>query len=139
MISIERLVHIKVVLTEKTKALLREEYERKAQYVHMELEQWRFQRKKILAEAEKRGSEGVRLALERLDQEEGTLRKKLELISIQLEQVERLPLESELHQQTLKSQVEMEVGDRWNEKMADAEIIIRDGIVIEIRQGGKSS
>ncbi|XOS92644.1 YlqD family protein [Brevibacillus laterosporus] len=46
MISIERLVHIKVVLTEKTKALLREEYERKAQYVHMELEQWRFQRKK---------------------------------------------------------------------------------------------
>ncbi|XOS92645.1 YlqD family protein [Brevibacillus laterosporus] len=33
----------------------------------------------------------------------------------------------------------MEVGDRWNEKMADAEIIIRDGIVIEIRQGGKSS
>ncbi|WP_255365449.1 YlqD family protein, partial [Brevibacillus sp. SKDU10] len=45
---------------------------------------------------------------------------------------------SELHQQTLKSQVEMKVGDRWNEKMADAEIIIRDGIVIEIRQGGKS-
>ncbi|WP_232697003.1 YlqD family protein [Brevibacillus daliensis] len=136
MISIERAIHVIIILTEKTKETLREEYLNKAQLVHMQMEQWLFQRKKLLAEAEKRSADGLRLVQEHLEKEEQGLRDKLSTLQFQLEQLDKLPEGSELHYQTLKSFVPVQVGDVWKERVGEAEIVIKDGIVVEIRQGG---
>ncbi|MDI6770965.1 MAG: YlqD family protein [bacterium] len=59
---------------------------------------------------------------------------RLELAA-RMKEAEALELQSEFSQGTLESTVELSVGDNFFTRLARAEVVIKDGIVIEIREG----
>lgn len=56
-------------------------------------------------------------------------------LAARIKEAEALELQSEFSQGTLESMVELNVGDNFFIRLARAEVIIKDGIVIEIREG----
>jgi len=102
-----------------------------------ELSQWQFEGKKLLADARKKATDVQNLAQEKVAREERSRKEKLELLEFQIRQVENLPEGSEIDYATVESSVQIKVGDAWDEIMAGTEIILKDGLIHEIRQGGK--
>lgn len=138
MITIHRPIQVRMIITETSRKLLLSEYRQREKELLNELEQWRFQSKKLLAEAQKKSGEAYRLAVERVNREERTRKEKLEVLRFQIKQTENLPEGQEIPYTTVESSVEVKVGDRWDEIMGATEIILKDGIITEIRQGGRS-
>ena len=55
-------------------------------------------------------------------------------LAARFKEAEALELQSEFSQGTVESMVEMSIGDNFFTRLARAEIILKDGIVIEIRE-----
>ncbi|UFJ42086.1 YlqD family protein [Brevibacillus humidisoli] len=138
MITIHRPVQVKVIITEASRKLLLSEYRQKEKQLLHEWDQWRFQSRKLLSEAQKKSGEAYKLALDRVDREERTRKEKVEMLQFQIKQVENLPEGCEIHYTTVESSVQVDVGDVWDEIMGATEIILKDGVIAEIRQGGQS-
>jgi len=56
-------------------------------------------------------------------------------LATRMKEAEALELQSEFSQGTVESTVDLNVGDNFFTRLARAEIVIKDGIVIEIREG----
>ncbi|GAB7388115.1 YlqD family protein [Bacillaceae bacterium] len=133
--KIRRPVTVKLILTEATREKLRAELGEAIRQVQLELEQLQFQAKKLLAEAQKKGPEAFRIVKERLEREEKMRMEKKEQLAFKRKQVEALPLGSEIFHGTVESEVEIRVGDSWEDLMKGTEIILKDGYIYEIREG----
>lgn len=55
-------------------------------------------------------------------------------LAARIKEAEALELQSEFSQGTVESMVELSIGDNFFTRLARAEIILKDGIVIEIRE-----
>lgn len=133
--KIKRPVQVKVILTETSKNDLSLEYQERLSQLNLELEQLRFQSKKMIHDASKKSPDLQRLTLEKLRQEEKRKNEQIENLQFQIEQIDLLPIGTEILHSTIESEVEIKVGDVWEDLMKSSEIIIRDGIVHEIREG----
>ncbi|HZH63097.1 MAG TPA: YlqD family protein, partial [Metabacillus sp.] len=60
-------------------------------------------------------------------------REKIKLVEFQLEQVHTLPIGSEIKEKEVDAIVDISVGDNWDELMKEKTIVIKDGIVDQIR------
>ncbi|HEY8342937.1 MAG TPA: YlqD family protein [Calditerricola sp.] len=132
---IRRPVQVKLILTESTRNRFLEEIEEQVKRLRMELEQLQFQGKKLLSDAQRRGPAAVEMVRERLAREERARRERIEALKAQAEQLRALPEGSEVLYTTVESDVEIRVGDDWNDLMNGAEIVIKDGVVVAIRDG----
>jgi hypothetical protein len=56
-------------------------------------------------------------------------------LQARIKEAESLELNSEFSQGTIESLVDLSVGDNFFTRLARAEVVIKDGIVIEIREG----
>jgi hypothetical protein len=56
-------------------------------------------------------------------------------LSARLREAEALELHSEFSQGTVESLVELSVGDNFFARLTRTEVVVKDGIVIEIREG----
>lgn len=55
-------------------------------------------------------------------------------LAARIKEAEALELQSEFSQGTVESMVELSIGDNFFTRLARAEVILKDGIVIEIRE-----
>ncbi|BBP89303.1 hypothetical protein BsIDN1_29210 [Bacillus safensis] len=46
-----------------------------------------------------------------------------------------MPLGSEMKETEVDALVEVKIGDKWDDKMQDNVIVVKDGTIVEIRQG----
>ncbi len=134
MVTIFRTVQVKIIITEASRAVLVEQYRTQLNKRNEEWQQWQFQAKKILADAKKKSADTYALAQEKIEREERLRKEKMDQLTWQLEQAANLPVGSELDYQTVQSPVSVQVGEVWDEIMAGTEIMIKDGLVHEIRQ-----
>ncbi|WP_019391792.1 YlqD family protein [Priestia filamentosa] len=122
-------VIVKQVLTEQSKEKLRNKFILEQKGLQNEIEQLRFQLRKI--ENMKKPSAA---SLEKqFEKEQKTRLEKLRIIDFQLEQLNLLPIGSELEETKLDAIVEVKEGDSWEEFKSLQTILVKDGIVIEIR------
>jgi len=135
---IRRPVQVKLILTEPTRNRFLGELEEQVKRLRMELEQLQFQGKKLLSDAQRRGPAAVEVVRERLAREERARRERIEALKAQAEQLRALPEGSEVLYTTVESDVEIRVGDDWNALMHGAEIVLKDGVVVAIRDGRMS-
>lgn len=127
-------VPVKMIITKNSKLNLVSEIENAMRNIKLELEQLQFQQKKLLNEAQKKGAEAVRIVQDRLGYEHKRRKEKLDQLIIQLEQIEKLEEGDEILHSTVESEIEINIGDSWEDNIS--EIILRDGIVVDIRKGG---
>lgn len=128
-VNILQTIVVKQVLTETSKQVLLSKFELEKSQLQKESEQLRFEMRKL----EKAKKMTVNSFKNRFENEIHTRLEKIKLLDFKIEQLHMLPLGSELKEKECQAIVEVNVGDAWEDIQAEKTIIIRDGIVDEIR------
>ena len=140
-IQLKRPVAIKAIVTEVFKTNANAEIQNALQQVDLQLQQLEFQSKRAIADMEKRmATPNAGITREQLEGLKGQINNernriagtKAELLQ-RMEVIKNLELGSEFVQGTVDNYVDVKKGDNLYEKMSNTEVIVKDGIVVEIR------
>ncbi|MEH7388763.1 YlqD family protein [Bacillus sp. JJ1503] len=122
-------VVVKQVLTENSKSELLNKYHSNKLQFQKECDQLRFEMKK----QEKSKKFNAANLKKQFEKEIQTRKEKIKLLDFQIEQLHILPLGSELKEKEVNAIIDIEIGDRWEDIQSGKTIIIKDGIVQDIR------
>jgi F0F1-type ATP synthase membrane subunit b/b' len=137
-LTIRQPVAVKFILTEDTKQQIVSDHRRQVERLMSELEQLEQQGKSALEQAMAQGGNAAQQVHERLEQEKNTRIQQREQFIQQIQQIQQMELGAEIQNMNVETSVEVNVGDDWGAILRGAEIVVKDGIVHEIRQVGKS-
>jgi hypothetical protein len=121
-------VVVKQVLTEKSKKELLNNFESTLFQLQKECEQLQFEQKRL----EKNSKLAVHEIRNHFELEINKRKEKIKLVTFQINQLSLLELGSEVKEKEVQAIIEVQIGDTWN-KINQSEIVIKDGIVLEIR------
>jgi len=124
-------VQVFQVLTENSKNALKEQFLSRKRQLEKECGQLQFEMKKM-EKTKKFAVSEVRFYFER---EIKSREEKIKWLEYQLEQLEQLPIGSEIKDGELEAVSEIGVGDSWDKIVNGKSIVIKDGIIVEIREG----
>jgi hypothetical protein len=122
-------VVVKQILTETSKNKLHEKYAARKVQLQKECDQLHFELKR-LEKTKKFQISGLKSHFEK---EMKKRQEQEKLLDFQIEQLDLLPLGSELKEKEVQALIEVKVGDNWDEKLGQPTILIKDGIISEIR------
>lgn len=129
-------VVVKQILTENRKQAMLDDFLKQKKQVEKEIKQLEFQLHKKL-KASKNNYEYQNALKSSFNKEIKERNDKVKIIDFQIGQLRELEIGTEIKEQTIDTLHEINVGDDWNMFIEGTEIIIKDGIVSEIREGGK--
>ena len=131
---IKRKVAVKVLVTEQFKQQLSVRLRTALEDIEASQQQLEHQGRRYLSEVESRDpaqGEAFRRKLERQKRKQAEVRSRL---AEELVQAEKLEPGTEYFQGTLEGLAEIQIGDNLSEKLQDAELVVKDGIIVEIRR-----
>ncbi len=128
-LKILQTVVVNQVLTEASKNKLLDKYKSKQVHIQKEIDQLKFEVKK-LDKTKKFQPASLKVHFEK---EVEKRQEKIKLLDFQMEQLEILPVGSELKEREVQALVEVEVGSNWDELIQTKTIVVKDGIVDDIR------
>jgi uncharacterized coiled-coil protein SlyX len=131
---VKRPVILKNIVTEAFKKQLIEELSAAIKQIDMHLEQMEFQMRRTLSELEKSDPKRARAAREEMLMERQRQEQIKHNLQRKLDEVSNLEIGSEFITGTYDAPVKIEVGDNIRQKLSQAEIIVKDGIVVGIRE-----
>ncbi|MCL6633370.1 MAG: YlqD family protein [Alicyclobacillus herbarius] len=134
--TIRQPVAVKIVMTETTKQQIIAEYRRQIEQLTMELDQIEQQGRQAIEQAMAQGGEIAQRVREQVEEERNKRIQQREELIQQIQQIQQMPLGTEVQNMTVETTIDVHVGDDWSEILRGAEIIVKDGIVQEIRQRG---
>lgn len=123
-------VTVKRVLTEKSKEILINKYMNNKAQLQKECDQLLFELRKL----ERTRKYSTASLKAQFDKEIDTRKEKVKLIDFQIEQLEILPYGSELRDDDQQAIIDINIGDNWDAITSGKTIVIKDGIVVEIRE-----
>ena len=121
-------VPVKQILTEKSKQKLAHDFEKQKNQLDQECQQLSFEKRKI----EMKQNVSREEVSKRFQREIDRRREKIRWVEYKLEQLQVLPLGSEITEDEVETLVEVNVGDDWERVMNEGAIIVEDGKVIRI-------
>lgn len=136
-LTIRQPVAVKFILTESAKQQILTEHRRQVELLMSELEQLEQQGKSALEQAMTQGGAAAQEVRERFEQEKNTRIQQREQMIQQIQQIQQMELGAEVQNMNVETSVEVKVGDDWGAILRGAEIIVKDGVIHEIRQGGQ--
>ncbi len=135
-VQLKRTATIKVIVTEEFKKYLVSELERAIKNLDTQLAQMEDQGKKLIDTLKKQG-EKTKKQVAAISQQINLDRQQERLAKADLEKkiqdAQLLPLNSEFIQGTVDGTVDVAKGDNLYKKLGALEIVIKDGIVQDIR------
>lgn len=126
--KIIRKVAVKQIVTEQTKSNLRDEYELKIFQLEQECQQLLFEQKKLEQRSSKKKAD---IAL-KFQKEMSNRKDHIKWYKYKLEQLDILPIGSEINDGEVEAMIEVEVGMNWDNLVDKKSIIIKDGVVTKI-------
>ena len=127
---VKRPVILKNIVTKEFKDRLIDELGQALDQIDRWFEQEEFQSRRLISEAEKQGnSDVVRKELNIERDRQGQIRLDLKR---KLDEIIQLDIGSVFTSGTYDAPVKVEVGDNIRSKLAQAEIIVKDGIVVQV-------
>lgn len=127
-------VVVKQILTEDSRTRLKEQFLSRQYQLTKEMKQLEFVLHKKMKES-KSANHQTSLK-ESFNKEVAKRQGQLRQLELKLGQLDELDLGSELREGTIQMIEKVEEGDNWEEIMKGTEIVIKDGVVHELRQGG---
>ena len=122
-------VVVKQVLTEISKQTLLDKFSKNSLQLQKECDQLSFELKK-----QGKNNKYQQTALTSNFQKEIDVRQeKIKLLDFQIEQLHKITVGSELKETEVQAIVEVNIGDTWDEVMNTKTIVIKEGIVNDIR------
>jgi len=134
-ISIKRQVTVKAIVTEVFKNNASVEIQQQLQQLDMNMQQLEFQAKRAVSDLEKQNPapgqmESLKLQID--EERQRLLVGKNELLQ-RMNMISQLELNTEFPQGMLDNYVTINIGDNLYEKLSSTEVILKDGVVVEIR------
>ena len=127
---VKRPVILKNIVTKEFKDRLIDELGQALDQIDRWFEQEEFQSRRLISEAEKQGnSDVVRKELNIERDRQGQIRLDLKR---KLDEIIQLDIGSVFTSGTYDAPVKIEVGDNIRSKLAQAEIIVKDGVVVQV-------
>jgi len=133
-LTVTRPVLIKAVVTESFKRLYVQDLEDAIKRAETILEQITTQIRR--SELERQVSPQSRALRQQLEVEHARQEAARAELQMRLREAEALELNTEFTQGTVESLVEVKIGDNLFNKLGRAEILVKDGIILEIREEG---
>lgn len=122
-------VAVKQILTEASKQKMLEKFKSQIQQLRKECEQLRFEVRRY--ERERKYDKGM--MRKKFEEEIESRQERCKVLDYQIDQLEILPLGSELNDGEVETIFDLDVGDDWDEIMNQSAIIVKDGEVHSIR------
>jgi hypothetical protein len=133
-IELKRVVMVKAIVTEAFKQNLIKELERAVANLEGQMTQMETQSRNYLEDLKKKGLMQKAAAFKhQLEEERARQAAAKSDLMMKIEEAKRLQLGTEFVQGPLEGPVTVSVGDNLYKKVGGAEIIVKDGIVQEIR------
>ena len=133
-VELKRVVMVKAIVTEPFKQNLIKELERAVANLDAQLNQMEIQGKNYLEDLKKKGLMQKAAAFKhQMDEERGRQAASKSDLLMKIEEAKRLQLNSEFVQGPLEGPVQVSLGDNLYKKVGGAEIIVKDGVVQELR------
>jgi len=133
-IELKRVVMVKAIVTEAFKENLIKELDRAVKNIEMQASQMDMQSKNYLEDLKKKGLMQKAAAFKhQLDDERTRQAAAKSDLMMKIEEAKRLEIGTEFVQGPLEGPVKVGIGDNLYKKVGGAEIIVKDGIVQEIR------
>ena len=133
-VTVTRPVLIKAVVTESFKRLYVQDLEDAIKRADTILEQITTQIRR--SELERQVSAQSRAIRQQLEVEHARQEAAKAELQMRLREAEALQLNTEFTQGTVESLVEVSIGDNLFNKLGRAEILVKDGIILELREEG---
>lgn len=132
-LSIRRPIAVKAIVTDKLKHDLLQDVNQAQANLDIELQQLEFQGKKLLADFAKQAPDQLGAIRQQIEAErEKRLTSKQELTH-KAQAIAALELDQEILHSTVEGDWTVQVGHNWD-AISEAEIVLKDGIVVEIRE-----
>jgi hypothetical protein len=131
---IKRPVQVTVITTESFKQDLLKELQESIGAVQSHIEQMEFQGRRALADLQRTNLNQAMALRQQLETEKRKYEDMKKELEQRIEEVTALEIGAEYPRGTLESEVEIKSGDNLFEKLSQAQVIIKDGIVQEIRE-----
>lgn len=138
MLTIRQPVTVKFILTEGTKQRIVNDLQQMIAQVMNEMEQIEEQGKTFMEQAKQEGPESIAALEAKIQEELGKRVERREQLFQQLSQMQQLELGTEVTQGQVETTVDVKVGDDWNKVLMGSEIVVKDGVVVEIRRAGEA-
>ncbi|MGM9924157.1 MAG: YlqD family protein [Bacillus sp. (in: firmicutes)] len=122
-------ITVNQVLTTASKNQLLEKYKSQYTQLQKEIDQLKFEMKKL----EKTKKVQPMTLRKHFEKEISHRAEKIKLLDFQMEQLDILPIGSELKERDVEALIDVEVGSDWDELMKTKIIVVTDGKVTEIR------
>lgn len=140
-IQLMRQVQVKAIVTESFKGQVAQEINRNLQQIEAELQQLEFKGKRAISDIEKRSPQPVppeiRAQIETIRQQVEAEKLRLmqlkEEMTAQSNALNELPIGSVVTQFTVENPIEVRVGENIFQRLEGGEILVKDGIIQEIR------
>ncbi len=132
---IKRKVAVKIVVTEQFKQQMRDEVSTAIDKVKLTLQQLERDGARYLSELQRKDSSQAAEFQQKLVSQKRQQEDLLEKLCDKMATTEQLEPGSEYSQGNVEGLAEIQVGDNLFETLKSAELVIKDGIVLEIRHG----
>jgi len=140
-ISLIRQIAVRAIVTENFKAQVANEILRNIQQIDAELQQLEFKGKRAVADIEKKAggmvSNDARVQIEtirsQVESEKMRLLQLKEEMQGQNQALSELPVGSVVTQFTVENPVEVRIGENIFQRLEGGEILVKDGVIQEIR------
>lgn len=122
-------VTVKQILTPNSKQSLKATFQKEKLQLEQECQQLEFEKRKMIQRSHL-SKDSIK---NRFDVEIKRREEKMSLLDFKLSQLERLDYGAEIVEAEVDALVEVKVGMNWYEQIQQQEIVIKDGIVIKIK------
>ncbi|PYZ97995.1 hypothetical protein CR205_05205 [Alteribacter lacisalsi] len=128
-------VVVKQILTDNSKTRLKEQFLSKQYQLNKEVQQLEFVLHKKLKDTKNNANYQNSLK-ESFRREMQRRKERIRQLELKLSQLDELDLGAEVREGSIQMIEEVEEGDNWEDIMKGTEIVVKDGMVHEIRKGG---
>jgi hypothetical protein len=133
-VELKRVVMVKAIVTEAFKDNLVKELDRAVKNMDLQVAQMEAQAKTFLEDLKKKNQIAQITSFKnQLDEEKARQAAAKADLMMKMEQAKKLVLGTEFVQGPLEGPVDVTIGDNLYKKVGAAEIIVKDGIIQEIR------
>jgi hypothetical protein len=130
---LKRTVTLKVVVTEEFKQQYRAELKKAADQIGAAQQQLQFQADRLISEVAKTNLEQATAVRRQFDLERQKQDRAKAEIMVEMQKAAQLEIGSEFERGPLEGYVEVKTGDDLESVLGGAELLVKDGKVVEIR------
>ena len=133
-LTVKRSVAVHVIVTDEFKEELKTELRQAAETAQQRIDQLEFQSRRFLADLQRNDMTQAMSARRQIEAEKRRQDGIRRDIKEQLEQADKLEIGSEYPRGVVEGSVEIKEGDNLVQKLSESQIVIKDGVIVEIRE-----